>query len=170
MINSAISAFNFPLSAFRKAFRFLLSAFRLTLCAALFLSITGTARAAAITVNSSENWSAITTGSGPGGQPSATDTITITTGATLTVNVANGVCASIQIGSTSILGGNGTLTFDANDQVTVSGAVTIGSANFLAGNGSINMGSGGTLIADSFTVGRRAHGRQMPRQTALQLN
>jgi hypothetical protein len=54
----------------------------------------------AITINSSENWSQITGGTG-GGVPTASDTVTVANGATLTVNVSTAVCSSIQLGSTS---------------------------------------------------------------------
>ena len=102
-----------------------------------------------ITISTNTNWSSIISGSGTGGQPNSSDAITVNLGATLTVNVANGSCASIQLGSLFL--GAGTLTFNANSQVIVSGAVTLG---VLFGNtGSINMTSGGTLkIGGSFTA------------------
>ena len=117
-------------------------------CAILLLwslVVTGTT----ITVTNNMSWSVLTGGTG-GGLPTAADNIIVTNGKTLTVDVSSGVCASIQLGGTGTNAGNGTLTFNANSQVTVSGIVTIG-ANTLRG-GSIVMTNGGTLIAQGFTV------------------
>lgn len=109
----------------------------------------GAAWAVAITIAASTNWSAINTGSGPGGQPSAADTITISGNTILTVNVANGVCASMTIGSANTSGA--TLAFNANSKVTVSGNVQFGNGG-ASRNGAIDMTNGGTLLAQSFTV------------------
>ena len=114
------------------------------------------ALAVIININANTNWSAITTGSGVGGQPNSTDNIIVLRGATLTVDVGNGQCASIQLGrDTGGVGqrGNGTLLFNAASQVTVSGIVTLGD-NTNGGNrtGSITMTAGGTLILTGFTV------------------
>ena len=114
--------------------------------------VTRPTQAAAITISANTNWSAIVTGSGPLGQPNSTDTITITNGATLTVNVTNGTCASIQIGTTAS-SNTGTLSFSGpTSQVTVSGTVTVGGAGGSGRAGSINMASGGTLIAQALAV------------------
>lgn len=110
------------------------------------------ARAVLITISSDTLWSAITTGSGTGGQPNNNDTITVNNGATLTVNVAstsNATVGAIQLGGTTKNSGNGTLLFNSNSQVTVAGTVTLGNGNR---RGSITMTSGGTLILASFTV------------------
>ena len=114
------------------------------------------ALAVIININANTNWSAIATGSGVGGQPNSTDNIIVLRGATLTVDVGNGQCASIQLGrDTGGVGqrGNGTLLFNAASQVTVSGIVTLGD-NTNGGNrtGSITMTAGGTLILTGFTV------------------
>ena len=98
-----------------------------------------------ITINSSTNWSAVIGGSGTGGLPGSADAITVQNGATLTVNVTNGTCKSIQLGGFLSAG---TLTFNLNSQITVSGAVTMGAAT---GNGQIVMTSGGKLICASIT-------------------
>ncbi len=108
-----------------------------------------TASGVTITVGTSENWSAITTGSGTGGQPAPTDSIIVSNTATLTVNLATAQCASIQLGATSG-SGTGTLLFNSGSQVTVSGTVTVGGGT--GRGGSINMTSGGTLIANSLAV------------------
>src|SRR5688572_21328851 len=102
------------------------------LCAALG-AWSGPASAVAITISANTLWSAIATGSGPGGQPSAADTITINSGIVLTVDVSNGVCASMQIGTSTATAG-ASLTFSGSTStVTVSGVVTLG-----AGGGSRN--------------------------------
>ena len=97
------------------------------------------------------NWSAITNGSGPGGQPGVADTLTIDQGATLTVDVTNGVCAAIQV---SVAGqGSGTLVFNTGSQVTVHGALTNGAAGAAGGTlGTVTMTSGGTLLCQGLTA------------------
>ncbi len=105
----------------------------------LILTIAGNVNGANITFTTSISWSAITTGSGTGGLPNSSDAITVRNGATLTVNVSDAVCASIQLGGT---GGNGTLLFNLNSQVTVSGGVILGTNNR---SGTITMTLGGTL-------------------------
>jgi len=99
----------------------------------------GSVSARNITISTNTNWSAIT-----GGTPNSSDIITIN-GATLTVDVATAVCASIQIGSTA----NGTLLFNANSQVTVSGTITLGMNTLI---GTITMSSGGTLSCNALAV------------------
>ncbi len=97
----------------------------------------------------SMNWSAITNGSGPGGQPGSGDTIAVYQGVTLTVDVTNGVCASIQLAPVSG-NGPGSLVFNSGSQATVSGAVTLGVSGGSAGTfGSATMTSGGTLICQN---------------------
>ena len=64
---------------------------------------------AAISITANTNWSAITTGSGTGGAPTASDTITISNNATLTVNVSTAVASSITITGA---GTNGTTALD----------------------------------------------------------
>ena len=102
-----------------------------------------------ITISTSTNWSSIISGSGTGGQPNSSDAISVIFGATLIINVANGSCASVQLGSLFL--GAGTLAFNSNSQLTVSGALTLGA--FLGSSGTINMTSGGILkIGGSFTA------------------
>ena len=112
------------------------------------------AQAATISITSNTNWSAISTGSGPGGQPNSSDTIRIYNAATLTVNVTNGTVGSIQVGAPGITGNYGILTFNSNAQVTVSGNVTVGGYGNTARSGTINMGSGATLTVNgTLTLG-----------------
>ena len=114
-----------------------------------------------ITISSSIKWSQITTGSGTNGQPAVGDTVIVASFATLTVDVTNGVCASIQLGQLQYNGGNfiagpGKLTFNAGSKVTVSGAVTLGvivsgySSSLLSG--SIDMTNGGTLSVNTLVA------------------
>jgi len=103
------------------------------------------ALAATFNITANTNWSAIA-----GGPPTATDSVIVKNGANLTVNVANAVCQTIQVGSNTAPNGNdGTLTFNSGSQLTVSGAVTFGDASRA---GSIIMTNGGTLIAQSVVV------------------
>jgi hypothetical protein len=53
---------------------------------------------ASIVIIADMNWSAIASGTGPGGQPSSSDAIFVQNGKTLTVDVNNGVCLSLQLG------------------------------------------------------------------------
>ena len=85
-----------------------------------------------ITITSSTSWSLITTGTGPGGQPSAADTITINPGATLTVDVPNATSGAIT--------DSGTLALNTNI------AATIGS---LTGSGNVTLASGSSLSVGS---------------------
>src|SRR5438046_2860117 len=77
---------------------------------------------AAITISASQNWSAINTGSGPGGQPDATDAITVSA-VTLTVDVIDGACASITLtGTAATLGfANSSCVLTCAGSLTVSG-------------------------------------------------
>src|SRR5438874_13041509 len=91
---------------------------------------------AAITISASQNWSAITTGSGPGGQPDATDAITVSA-ATLTVDVTDAACGSVTVTGTAA-----TLAF-ANSSCVLScaGSLTVSGSKATT----LTMFSGGTL-------------------------
>jgi hypothetical protein len=99
------------------------------------------------------NWSATTTWVG-GVVPGSGDNVTIVgsvAGTTVTVNINNAACASLIVNSATN-NQTGTLSFNNNSVLTVSGAVTIGGT----GNrfGIINMTSGGTLkIGGAVTLG-----------------
>ncbi|MGC1391256.1 MAG: DUF2341 domain-containing protein, partial [Bacteroidales bacterium] len=107
----------------------------------VLISFNSFVNAATFTISVNTNWSAIA-----GGPPLATDNIIITNGAILTVDVANAVCASVQIGIGS---GNGVLVFNAGSQLTVGGAVTLGNG---AITGTLTMTLGGTLICNSLIL------------------
>lgn len=111
---------------------------------------------ATITITANTNWSAITTGSGAGGQPNANDVIVVKNNRTLTVDVANGIAGQITLGGGNPGGGPGTLRFNAGAAATISSAGTPAQSGLLilggggqAGN--LNMNSGGTLTLNGFT-------------------
>src|SRR6266498_2716804 len=108
---------------------------------ALALFGAGALQAASLTITASQNWSAITTGSGAGGQPDSSDAITVQNGATLTNDVTTATCASIQLGGSGNAGTGG-LTFQSGKLVNCGGDVTVGQGNVF---GTLNMLSGGTL-------------------------
>ncbi|HYM95535.1 MAG TPA: hypothetical protein VET23_15460, partial [Chitinophagaceae bacterium] len=97
-------------------------------------------------ITSNTNWNAISP------TPTSATTIEIRNNATLTVNVSNAVCASIQIGGNSGSGA-GTLLFNSGSLVTVSGNVNLGSNVSSFRSGTITMTSGGTLTAQSLSLG-----------------
>ncbi len=138
-----------------------LSGMLVVLLALGFLVATRQTHAATFTISSNTNWSAIV-----GGPPTSADAIIITNGATLTVDVSNAVCASIQIGTTTSTN-TGTLSFNSGSQVTVSGTVTVGGSGGSGRAGSINMGSGGTLVAQALAV--NAAGTWTPGSGTVQL-
>ena len=109
--------------------------------------------AATRTSSQSGNWSATTTwGSNPA--PVAGDDVIINGGFTVTVDVSNAACLSIQVGGSALGTGTGTLSFLSGSVLLVSGVVNIGPFNNNNTAGSLNMASGGTLICDGVIVGR----------------
>jgi len=105
--------------------------------------------AATYTVISSANWSAFPT------TPTTSDNIVVRNGATLTVDVSDAVCASIQLGRDGMgagFAGTGTLVFNASSQLTVSGTVTIGAPTANNRSGTITMTAGGSLICDELVL------------------
>lgn len=101
-------------------------------------------------ITTSTNWSTLNP------QPTATTALIVKSGAVLTVDVTNAVCASIGLGGGHAGGGGaggGTLAFNANSQLTVSGIVTIGGVqggrNY---TGTVDMTNGGKLICNSFAI------------------
>jgi hypothetical protein len=97
--------------------------------------------------------------------PTSTDAVTINAGVTVTVNLTNAVCASLQVGTTT---GTATLTFSGTTpQLTVSGNVVLGdsgnannrgvitfiSGSFLIVNGSVTNGNNGANGTITMTAG-----------------
>ncbi len=101
------------------------------------------------TVTGATNWSELDRDNATSGiqQPISTDAIIVNNDATLTVNVNNAVCSSSGLGLNTN-NKEGTLTFNAGSQVTISGVVTFASSN---GTQNIIMTSGGKLICQGFS-------------------
>ena len=78
---------------------------------------------ATVTITANTNWSAITTGTG-GGQPTSADAVIVKNGATLTVDVSTGVCASIQLGVNAV-GSNGAAKWASNSWAPTAAHKTI---------------------------------------------
>jgi hypothetical protein len=121
-----------------------------SLFAAILTVYFHTASATTISITSTTNWSAITSGSGTSGLPSASDAITVSGGATLTVDVTNGVCASLTLGAGST---TGTLTFvnSGTQSLTVNGTITVGSGT-AGGTGTIHLLSVGKLTCGGLSL------------------
>jgi hypothetical protein len=119
---------------------------------ALFLFSAPSARATACASAATGNWSAPATWSAcSGGIPTATDTVQIRGGFTVTVDVSNAIATSIQVGGTAGFP-TGTLVFNSGSQLTLSAGVTLGGTTSTT-NGTITMTNGGKLIAGSLLLG-----------------
>jgi fibronectin-binding autotransporter adhesin len=97
-------------------------------------------------VTSNTDWSAIK--DGIYGPPAAGDTVIVSNGATVNVDMSNAMAATLQLGGTASKSGDGTLTFSSSStNLTVSSSLIFGNtatgANKTQGN--INMSSGATL-------------------------
>ena len=113
------------------------------------------ALAADIAITSNTNWSAITTGSGAGGQPNSSDTIIVRSGATLTVDASatDPTAGTIQLGGTSSNQGAGTLSFGAAKTVVTTNIILGGSTSTSSRWGALDMTNGGTLkVSGSLTL------------------
>ncbi|MBI3229603.1 MAG: hypothetical protein HYZ45_05300 [Burkholderiales bacterium] len=119
---------------------------RLALALALYsLWLSTPAQAAALLINSNTSWSALSGGTGTGGKPSSTDTITVGNNATLTVDVTNAVSGNILLGNAGVAG---SLSFSgASSKLTVSGSITIGNGSAL---GNLTMVAGSNLLLQQF--------------------
>ncbi|MFC1993902.1 beta strand repeat-containing protein [Chloroflexota bacterium] len=86
-------------------------------------------------------------------QPTLINKVEVCNGATLTVDVTDAVCATLQIGGVDNTG-TGTVTFSgSNPVVTVSGTVVIGGFGSGTRTGTLTFISGSTLTAQSVTIG-----------------
>jgi fibronectin-binding autotransporter adhesin len=100
-----------------------------------------------INITANTNWSAIVSGSGPGGQPSSADHIFVRGGAVLSLDIAIAEVGDISLASNATVPiGNGTLFFDPGTQLTVTNNINLGDATR---TGTIDMTNGGTLIVGS---------------------
>ena len=122
--------------------------------AALLLGTSSAGAAAIASTLSGGNWSSAATWS-PAQVPAAGDAVTITTGATVTVDTASAACASVAIGTAS---GTATLTFAASGspKLTVSGAVAVGNSGAATRIGAITFTSDSTLACGSLALGKLA--------------
>ena len=128
----------------------------------LLVTLLGTSSASALTRfsvatgnwNSTGTWSATSGGASGASVPVAGDTVTIERGFTVTVDINNAACTSLQLGGAATANA-GTLTFAASGSpsLTVSGAVRVGNSGSLARDGFITFTSGSTLTAGSLTLG-----------------
>ena len=99
--------------------------------------------------SSTATWSTTEGGAGGASVPTSADAVTIGLGASVTVDVANAACASVQLGDAAGGGSAGTLLFTSGSQLTVSGAVVLGNTGSTTAFGTITMTTGGTLICAS---------------------
>ena len=119
---------------------------------AIFLTTISFSSFAQRTASVNGNWNSTATWGGAS-VPTSTDQVTINTGITVTVNVTNAACASMQINS----GGNNTavLAFasSGSPKLTVSGNVTVGQSGNSNREGTITFQSGSTLECGSLSLG-----------------
>ena len=116
---------------------------------------------ATINITSTINWSAITGGSGAGGQPTSADIINVYSNRTLTVDVSNAVCGSLQLGRlNSSSNSYGMLTFSGTDPALtvtstggLSGYVSLGGFRDTDNDGTITFTSTATLTAVRVILG-----------------
>jgi len=120
----------------------------------VLILLLGTSAFAVTKISSqSGNWSAAGTwGGNPA--PLAGDDVIINGGFTVTVDVANAACLSLQLGGSVLGAGTGILSFTSGSQLTVSGVVNIGPVNSNNTAGSLIMTAGGTLTCEGLIVGR----------------
>ena len=111
------------------------------------------ALAATKTTTQSGNWSSSSTWGGSA-TPVAGDNVIVDGGFTLTIDIANATCSSIQLGGSSLGTGTGTLILTSGTHLTVSGIVNVGPVNSNSTAGSLNMTGGGTLTCDGIIAGR----------------
>ena len=123
----------------------------LFLFAFYFINLSNDAYGATITAATSGNWGATTTWSGSV-LPKAGDIVVIDNGRTVTVDITNAACTSINLGTGSN-NQNAVLSFASTGVLSVSGNINIGgSGNRL---GSMDFTSGGVLkIAGTISVSK----------------
>jgi len=120
---------------------------------ALLLFAAPSAYANACVSNATGNWGTAATWTACGGVvPTSADTVEISGGFTVIVNVSNAVAASLTVSKATFPTSAGTLVFNSGSQVTVSGTVTFGSSQ-VGSDATIIMTNGGTLIANGLAVG-----------------
>ncbi|MCB0276120.1 MAG: T9SS type A sorting domain-containing protein [Calditrichaeota bacterium] len=118
----------------------------------LMFCLGGNTFAATKISSQSGNWSSATTWGGS--PPVAGDDVIILGDFTVTVDIPNAACLSIQLGGSVLNAGTGTLLFSSGSRLTVFGAVNIGPFNNNSTEGSLSMAAGGTLTCEGLIVGR----------------
>jgi hypothetical protein len=128
-----------------------LHSFKFVLATIMLISFASLVEAANISSTAAGgNWSLTTTWVG-GVVPGSADNVTIVGNSTVTVNVNNAACATLIV-NMATNSATGTLSFNNNSVLTVSGAVTVGGTGLRMG--AIVMTSGGTLkIGGAITLG-----------------
>ncbi|MEG0848437.1 MAG: hypothetical protein RSF34_16065 [Flavobacterium sp.] len=113
-------------------------------------------------------WAASSGGTGGAGFPVAGDNVFIERGFTITVNIPNAQCSSLQLGGTTIASSPGTLTFAASGSpsLEVLGNIQLGASGNTTRVGTITFVSGSTLLASSITLGNPAASRGVITMTA----
>ncbi|RLS77934.1 MAG: hypothetical protein DWI02_09305, partial [Planctomycetota bacterium] len=99
----------------------------------------------AIVISSNKNWSAITTGSGINGAPTATDTIVVNNGVTLTMNVNNAVAGAVILGNGTT--GTAKLAFSTGTLAATLGSLTnngTATVTFNNANSTLSVGTANT--------------------------
>jgi hypothetical protein len=126
----------------------------------LFFGIMNGVNGAGITITGTTSWSAITTGTGPGGTPGPADDITITPNSSATIltidfgGTNTGTtphCKSITVNGGNNAGKTATVTFSGTGSLYVYGALTLGNSG--TGACAMTMTSTATLFAHSFAQG-----------------
>jgi trimeric autotransporter adhesin len=97
-----------------------------------------------VNITTNTNWSSITTGEGPNGQPNCSDDIIISGNAILTVDVNDAQCANININRYDD-NTTGQLKFNSGSQLAVCGSVGVGYTLATSRNGILDMANGGIL-------------------------
>ena len=108
----------------------------------VIMLVAANAFSAVRTSSQSGNWSAASTW---GGNPAPVtgDNVIINGGFTVTVDVANAACVSLQLGGSTLGTGAGTISFSNGSGLVVSGLVTLGVTTNTPG--SLNMAGGGIV-------------------------
>ena len=99
----------------------------------------------AIVISSNTNWNAITTGSGINGAPTATDTIVVNNGVTLTINVNNAAAGAVILGNGTT--GTAKLAFSTGTRAATLGSLTnngTATVTFNNANSTLSVGTANT--------------------------
>ena len=104
-------------------------------------------QAATVTASGTKNWSALTGGSGAGGLPNSTDTVSVSSGATLTVDTT-AICSALTYAAVNA---NSTVTVSGSNTLSVTNAITIPRPASGITAATLNVGAG-TVSCGSLTM------------------